>query len=58
VGEMVRVLKPGGQIVIWDIEHMVEACASIMNQAGPKCEVKKADRFLNYEMGILFGRKD
>jgi ubiquinone/menaquinone biosynthesis C-methylase UbiE len=58
VGEIVRVLKPGGQVVIWDIEHMVEACASHMTQAGLTCEVKKADRFLKYEMGILYARKN
>jgi ubiquinone/menaquinone biosynthesis C-methylase UbiE len=57
VQEMTRVLKPGGQIVIWDIEHMVEACASRMTQAGLQCEVRKVDKFLNYEMGIMFGKK-
>ncbi|HLF01814.1 MAG TPA: class I SAM-dependent methyltransferase [Anaerolineales bacterium] len=55
--EMIRVLKPGGQIVIADVAHMVNACASRMRPAGVGCEVKETGRFLGYEMGIVFGTK-
>ncbi|MCI0550260.1 MAG: class I SAM-dependent methyltransferase [Anaerolineae bacterium] len=40
VREMVRVLKPGGKIAIWDITHMIEATASKMKSLGVECEVK------------------
>jgi ubiquinone/menaquinone biosynthesis C-methylase UbiE len=55
--EMVRVLKPGGQIVIWDVAHMVNACASRMRAADMKCEVKELGRYLSFDMGIVFGKK-
>ncbi len=55
--EMVRVLRPGGQIVIWDVTHIVNACASRLRSAGVQCQVEKADGFLSYEMGIVFGKK-
>ncbi len=58
VREIIRVLKPGGQIVIWDIAHMVDASSKRMNQLGLHCEVTIVDKFLNYEMGIMFGRKN
>ena len=55
--EMIRVLKPGGQIVIWDVAHIVNACAARMRSAGVDCDVKETGRFLNYDMGIVFGKK-
>ncbi len=55
--EMVRVLRPGGQIVIWDVAHIVNACASRLRSAGVQCEVEEVDRFLSYDMGIVFGKK-
>ena len=54
---MIRVLKPGGQIVIWDITHMIEATASKMRQAGLKCEITEGDSFLGFEMSLMFGQK-
>jgi SAM-dependent methyltransferase len=57
MGEMVRVLKPGGKIVIWDVEHIVHACANRLGSAGVECEVEEAGRFLNYDMGIVVGKK-
>jgi ubiquinone/menaquinone biosynthesis C-methylase UbiE len=55
--ELRRVLKPGGQIVLWDITHMIEASAARMRQAGVQCDIKKVGRFLGFEMCILFGHK-
>jgi SAM-dependent methyltransferase len=55
--EIFRVLKPGGQVVIWDITHMVEACASRMKSAGMTCKLSPAGRFLGFEMGVVWGRK-
>jgi kynureninase len=55
--EMVRVLKPGGKIVIWDVAHIVHACASRLSAAGVDCEVKEAGRFLGYDLGIVTGEK-
>ena len=55
--EMIRVLKPGGQIVIGDVTHMVNACASRMRSAGVECEVNETGRYLSFEMGIVFGKK-
>jgi SAM-dependent methyltransferase len=57
IHEMVRVLKPGGQIIIWDVTHMVEASASRMSKAGVECQVKEVGQFLGFEMGIVFGKK-
>ena len=57
IGEMVRVLKPGGQMAIWDITHMIEATASRMWQAGLECEIREGDRFLGFEMSLLLGQK-
>ena len=57
VREMVRVLKPGGKIVIWDITHMVEATALKMKSLGVECEVKPTTSSLGFEMNMLIGRK-
>lgn len=56
--EMVRVLKPGGNIVIWDITHMVEATAQRMRSMGIECEVKPTSSNLGFEMSIVSGRKN
>ncbi len=57
IREMMRVTKPGGQIVIWDLVNLVNACATMMNFAGVKCEVRETGRFLTYNMGMVVGRK-
>jgi len=57
VREMVRVLKPGGKIVIWDITHMVEATAQKMRSMGIECEVRPTNRTLGFDMSIVSGRK-
>jgi len=55
--ELTRVLKPGGHLLLWDIQHMIEASASRMKAVGVQCETRAAPAFLGYEMGMLFGRK-
>jgi len=57
VREIVRVLKPGGQIVIWDITHMIEATAQKMRLMGIKCEVRPTNRNIGFDMSIVRGRK-
>jgi hypothetical protein len=54
---MVRVLKPGGQIVIYDVEHLVNACAARLPSAGVQCTVTHLGQNLGYEMGIVYGKK-
>jgi len=58
VREMVRVLKPGGKIVIWDITHMVEATAQKMRSMGIECEVTPTNRNIGFDMSIVNGRKN
>jgi len=53
VGEMLRVLKPGGTIVVLDIAHMVEALAARMEEAGLQVEIQDAP----YEQQIVIGKK-
>jgi SAM-dependent methyltransferase len=57
IGEMVRVLKPGGYIAIYDVTHMVEATAARLRQAGVECAVTDEGRMLHFEMSALAGRK-
>jgi SAM-dependent methyltransferase len=56
VQEMLRVLRPGGQMVIADVTHIIEACALRMRAAGLACEVRHTERFLGYDRGIVVGR--
>jgi SAM-dependent methyltransferase len=57
VCEMVRVLKPGGRIVIWDITHMIEATASKMKSLDVECEVRPTINSFGFEMSMLVGEK-
>jgi len=57
VREMVRVIKPGGKFVIWDITHMVEATAQKMRSMGIECEVKPTNRKLGFDMSMVIGQK-
>lgn len=57
MGELARVLKPGGQIAIWDVAHMVEASAKRLGQLGIACELKPSEQFLDYQMSLLVGKK-
>ncbi len=57
VREIVRVLKPGGKIVIWDITHMIKATALKMKSMDVECEVKPTINSLGFDMSMLIGRK-
>lgn len=57
VREMVRVLKPGGKIVLWDITHMIEATAAKMKSLGVECEVRPTTRSLGFDMSMMVGKK-
>ena len=56
--EIVRVLKPGGKVVIWDITHMVEATAQKMRSMGIECEVRPTNRNIGFDMSVVSGRKN
>jgi len=60
VKEMMRVLKPGGRIVLWDTTHMIEACALRMeSEGGIKSDVQKTEQSpFGFEMCMLVGQKD
>lgn len=57
VREMVRVLKPGGKIIIWDITHMVEITSQKMRAMGIECEVEPTNRTLGFDMSVMSARK-
>lgn len=58
IKEMLRVLKPGGQIVLWDTTHMVKGYASRMRSAGVTNEVKETVKSpFGFEMSIMTGQK-
>lgn len=57
VREIIRVLNPGGRVVIWDITHMIEATAAKMKSLGVECEVKPTMNSLGFDMSMLIGRK-
>jgi len=58
IKEMLRVLKPGGQIVLWDTTHMVKGYASRMRSAGITNEVKQTIKSpFGFEMSVMSGKK-
>ena len=57
VREMVRVLKPGGKIVLRDITHMIEATAAKMKSLGVECEVQPTINSLGFDMSMMVGKK-
>lgn len=59
LNEMVRALKPGGKIVLWDTNHMVKGYASRMKSIGIASEVKDTEHSpFGFEMSVMFGQKD
>jgi len=57
VREMARVVKPGGQILIWDVAHMIDATAGRLGDFGVACETEAAGTYLGFEMRLLSGMK-
>src|SRR5258708_11514253 len=57
VGEMVRVLKPGGHILIWDVSHMIEATAEKMKRLGIVSQIEGKGRMMGFEMSVMRGEK-
>jgi len=58
MNEMLRVLKPGGQIALWDVTHMIEGYAAAMRTQGVTSEVNKTIQSpFGFEMSVMIGRK-
>ena len=53
VSEMMRVLKPGGTMVVLDIAHMIEVLAMRMEKAGYEVEIQEAP----FDQKIVVGKK-
>jgi ubiquinone/menaquinone biosynthesis C-methylase UbiE len=59
IHEMLRVLKPGGQLALMDISHMIEGYASSMKAKGVTSEVNKTvPSPFGFEMSVMIGKKD
>jgi len=59
INEMLRVLKPNGQIALMDITHMIEGYASNMKAKGVTSEVNKTVQSpFGFEMSVMIGRKE
>jgi len=58
INEMLRVLKPGGKIVLWDTTHMIQGYASRMKSVGIASEVKETENSpFGFEMSVMIGKK-
>lgn len=53
LGEMVRVLKPGGRLVIWDVPHMVEVSAAILGEMGVASRAAELVAFAGFHNSLL-----
>jgi len=59
INEMLRVLKPGGQLALMDVSHMIEGYASSMQAKGVTSEVNKTVQSpFGFEMSVMIGKKD
>ena len=59
INEMLRVLKPGGRIALWDTSHMVEGYAAGMKSKGVDSDVKKTiESPFGFEMSVMIGKRD
>jgi SAM-dependent methyltransferase len=59
INEMLRVLKPGGQLALMDIAHMIEGYVSSMKAKGVTTEVNKTVQSpFGFEMSVMIGKKD
>lgn len=58
IAERLRVLKPGGQIALMDIRHMIEGYAANLQSRGVANQVQPtAQSPFRFEMQVLIGRK-
>lgn len=57
LSEMMRVLKPGGAIVISDITHLIDASTLRLTAAGLTCESRPIEPFLHYDRALVVARK-
>jgi len=59
INEILRVLKPGGQLALMDISHMIEGYASSMKTKGVTSEVNKTVQSpFGFEMSVMIGKKE
>jgi ubiquinone/menaquinone biosynthesis C-methylase UbiE len=59
INEMLRVLKPGGQLALMDITHIIEGYASSMKTKGVTSTVHKTVQSpFGFEMSVMIGRKE
>jgi SAM-dependent methyltransferase len=58
INEMLRVLKPGGQIALMDISHIIEGYAASMKTKGVRSDVNKTVQSpFGFEMSVMIGQK-
>ena len=57
LSEMIRVLKPGGYIVLRDVAVIIETITQKMAQLGLESEIRKMPPFLHYAMSLSKSRK-
>lgn len=59
ISEMLRVLKPNGQIALMDISHMIEGYSENMNSKGIISKVDKTVQSpFGFEMSVMIGKKN
>jgi SAM-dependent methyltransferase len=59
INEILRVLKPGGKIALFDISHMVEGYAAAMKSKGVDSDVNKTIQSpFGFEMSVMIGSRD
>ena len=58
INEMLRVLKPGGQIALMDVSHIVEGYAAAMKTKGVTSTVNQTvESPFGFEMSVMIGNK-
>jgi ubiquinone/menaquinone biosynthesis C-methylase UbiE len=57
LNEMLRVLKPGGHVILWDVAGVIQESASQLGRLGVESELKEAAPLLGYDTSIVIGRK-
>jgi ubiquinone/menaquinone biosynthesis C-methylase UbiE len=57
VGEMTRVLRPGGHILLWDVPHIVEVTGERLREAGFEIARRPTPPFLWFANELLIARR-